>query len=89
MTTGKTIALTIQAVVRKVMSLLFNTLFRFVITFLSMSKHHLILWLQSPYTVISEPRKIKSVTVLIFFLIYLPRSDQSGCHVLSFLNVEL
>ena len=63
MTTGKTIALTRQTFVGKVMSLLFNMLFRFVITFLPGSKHLLISWLQSPSTVISEPKKIKSLTV--------------------------
>ena len=48
MTTGKTIALTRQTFVSKVMSLLFNTLFRLVIAFLPRSKHLLISWLQSP-----------------------------------------
>ena len=61
MTTGKTIALTKQTFVGKVMSLLFNVLS--VITFLSRSKHLLISWLQSPSAVILEPPKIKSVTV--------------------------
>ena len=65
MTTGKTIALTIQTFVGKVMSLLFNTLPRFVIAFLSRSKHLLISWLQPPNAVILEPKKIKSVTVSI------------------------
>ena len=51
--------------VGKVMSLLFNTLSRCVITFLPRSKHLLISWLQSPSEVILEPRKIKSVTVSI------------------------
>ena len=63
MTTGKTIALTIQTFVGKVMSLLFNTLPRFVIAFLSRSKHLLISWLQSPFAVIFKPKIIKSVTV--------------------------
>ena len=45
------------------MSLLFNTLSRFVITFLPRSKHLLMSWLQSPSAVILEPKKIKSVTV--------------------------
>ena len=59
MTTGKTIALTtIQTFVGKVMSLLFNTLSRFVIDFLPRSKHLLISWLQSPSAVILEPKKI-------------------------------
>ena len=43
----------------KVMSLPFNTLSRFIITFLTRSKHLLILWLQSSYVVILEPKKIK------------------------------
>ena len=69
MTTEKTIALTRQTFVGKVMSLLFNTLFiRFVIAFLQRNKHLLILWLQSPSVVILEPPKIKSVTVSIVSL---------------------
>ena len=63
MTTGKTIALTIQTFVGKVTSLLFNMLSRLVITFLPMSKHLLISWLQSQSAVILEPKKIKSDTV--------------------------
>ena len=63
MATGKTIALTRQTFVDKVMSLLFNMLSRLVITFLPRSKRLLILWLQSPSAVILEPRKIKSATV--------------------------
>ena len=59
MTTGKTIALTRQTFVGKVMSLLFNMLSRLVITFLPRSKRLLISWLQSPSAVILEPRKIK------------------------------
>ena len=61
MTTGKTIALTIWTFVRKVMSLLFNMLSRFVIAFLPRSKHLLLPWLQSPSTVILEPKKILSL----------------------------
>ena len=57
-TIGKTIALTRQTFVRKVMSLLFNTLSRFIIVFLPKSKHLLISWLQSLSTVILEPKKI-------------------------------
>ena len=57
MTTGKTIALTRCTFVDKVMSLLFNMLSRFVITFLPRSKHLLISWLQSPSAVIWEPPK--------------------------------
>ena len=67
MTTGKTIALTRQTFVGKVMSLLFNMLSRLVITFLPRSKHFLILWLQSPSAVILEPRKIKSAAVSHLF----------------------
>ena len=63
MTTGKTIALTRQTLVGKVMSLLFITLSRLVITFLPRSKCLLILWLQSPSAVILEPQKIKPETV--------------------------
>ena len=59
MTTGKTIALTRWALVSKVISLLFNMLSRFVIAFLPGSKCLLISWLQSPSTVIFEPKKIK------------------------------
>ena len=65
MTTGKTIALTRQTLVCKVMSLLFNMLSRLVITFLPRSKRLLISWLQSPSVVILEPSKIKSYTVSI------------------------
>ena len=74
MTTGKTIALTIQTFISKVMSLLFNTLSRFVIDFLPKSNHLLISWLQSPSTVILETTKRKSVTASTFSL-YLPWSD--------------
>ena len=63
MTTGKTIALTRQTFVGKVMSLLFNMLSRLVITFLPRSKHLLVSWLHSPSAVILEPYKIKSATV--------------------------
>ena len=65
MTTGKTIALTRQTFVGKVTFLLFNMLSKLVITFLPMSMHLLISWLQSPSTVILEPPKIKSLTVSI------------------------
>ena len=65
MTTGKTIALTRQAFVGKVMSLLFNMLSRLVIAFLPRSKSLLISWLQSQSAVILEPPKIKSLTVAI------------------------
>ena len=88
MTTGKTIALTRWTFVDKVISLLFNMLSRLVITFLPRNKHLLISWLQSPFAVILEPKKIKAVTVSIV--------SPSICHevmgpdakILSFLNVE-
>ena len=57
MTTGKTIALTRQTLVGKVMSLLLNMLSRLVITFLPRSKRLLISWLQSPFAVILETQK--------------------------------
>ena len=66
MATGKTIALTVQAFVGKVISLLFNTLSRFVIASFTRSKCLLISWLQSLSTVLLEPKKIKFVTVYSF-----------------------
>ena len=75
MTTGKTIALTRQIFVGKVMFLLFNILSRLVITFLPRSKCLLISWLQSPSAVILEPRKIKSDTVnniRLYLLMFIP-----------------
>ena len=89
MTTGKTIALTIQIYVDKVMSLLFNTLSRFVVALPPRSSHLLNSWLQSPSAVILEPKKIKSVMVSIV--------SPSICHeaigldamCLHFLNVEI
>ena len=81
MTTGKTIVLTRGTFVGRVMSLLFNMLSRFVITFLPRSKRLLISWLQSPSAVILEPRKIKSATVSTV--------SPSLCHDLSFLNGQL
>ena len=63
MTTGKTIALTRWTLVGKVMSLLFNMLSRLAITYLPRSRCLLISWLQIPFAVILEPKKIKSVTV--------------------------
>ena len=63
MTTGKTIALTRETFVDKVMSLLFNMLSKLVITFLPRSKDLLISWLQSPSAVILEPSKKNSLTV--------------------------
>ena len=65
MTTGKTIALTRQTFVGKVMSLLLNILSKLVITFLPRSKRLLISWPQSPSGVILEPKEIKSITVSV------------------------
>ena len=70
MTTGKTIAWTRWTCVGKVMSLLFNTLSRLVITFLPRSKRLLISWVQSPSAVILEPQKIKSATVSTVSLLF-------------------
>ena len=88
MTTGKTIALTRWTFVGIVMSLLFNMLSRLIIVFLPRSKYLLISWLQSPSAVILEPIKIKSLSFHCF-PIYLPWSDGTTWHDLSFLNVEL
>ena len=85
MTTGKTIALTRQTFVGKVMCLLFNMLSRLVITFLPRSKRLLISCLQSPSAVILEP----VWHCIHCFPICFPRSDGTRCHDLSFLNVEL
>ena len=84
MTTGKTIALTLQTVVGKVLSLLFNMLSRLVITFLPRSKSLLISWLQSPSTVILKPPRIKSVTVS-FVSPYICHEEMGPD---SFLNAE-
>ena len=70
------------------MSVLLNIPSRFVIAFLPSAMHLLTSWLQSLSTAILEPEKIKSVTVSIFFPIYVPSSDGTRCHDLSFLNVE-
>ena len=74
-TTGKTIALTRWTrFVHKVMSLLFNKLSRFVIALLPRSKCLLISWLQSPFAVILEPKKIKDVTASAFSLLFTMKS---------------
>ena len=80
------IALAIQTFVGKVMSLLFNTVSRFVIAFLPRNNHLFISWLQSPSAVILEPKKIVSVCIV----------SPSICHevmgpdtmIFIFLNVE-
>ena len=89
MTTGKTIILTRQTFVGKVMSLLLNMLSRLVITFLARSKRLLISWLQSPSAMILEPRKNEVCHCVHCFPIYFPWTDETRCHDLSFLNVEL
>ena len=66
----------------------FNTLSRFVKAFLSKSKHLLTSWLQSLSAVILEHKEIKICNCFYFFTIYLPWSDGTRCHDLSFLNVE-
>ena len=88
MTTGKTTALTRQTFVGKVMSLLFNMLSRLVITFFPRSKRLLISLLKSPSEVILELGKTESA-MSHCLPIYLPGSDGTRCHDLSFLNVEL
>ena len=76
-------------IICKVMSLLFNMLSRLGITFLSRSKHLLISWLQSPSAVILEPAKIKSVPVSTVSPSIFHEVMGTGCHDISFLNVEL
>ena len=81
--TWKTIALTRRTFVGEVMSLLFSMLSRLVITFLPRSKRLLISWLQSPSAVIPlQP-------LFPLFPHHFPWSEGTGCHDLSFLNVEL
>ena len=87
MTIGKIITLTRWTFVSKVMSLPFNMLSRFVINFLPRSKHLLTSWLKSTFAVILEPKKIICHCVHCF-PIYLPSSDRTGCHDLSYLNFE-
>ena len=87
-TTAKTTALTRWTFAGKVMYLLFDTLSRLVITFLPRRKRLLISWLQSPSAVILEPKKNKACQCFHCVPIYLPWSDGTGCHGLSFLNVE-
>ena len=87
MTTGKTIALTRQTFVGRVMSLLFNMLSGFVIAFLPRSKHLLISWLQLPSAVILEPQN-KVCHCFHCFPIYLPWNNGIRYYDISFLNVE-
>ena len=86
MTTGKTMVLARWTLVGKVMSLLFNILFRLLITFLPRSKRLLISWLPPPSAVILEPLKIKSLTVSIISP-SICHEVRIRCHDLNFLNV--
>ena len=88
MTPGKIIALTRWTSVCKIMSLLFNMLSSLVITFLPRNKCLLISWLQSPSAVILEPKNDKVSHCFHCFPLYLPWSDGTRCHDLSFMNVE-
>ena len=90
LTTGKTIALIRRMFVGKVTSLLLNMLSRLVIAFLPRSQHLLISWLQSPYTVILEPKKTKTFTVSILSHLFamkwwgqMPWSSFCECWVLG------
>ena len=74
MTTGKTTALTRWTFVGKIMSLLLNTLSSSVIAFLPRSKHLLISWLQSPFAVILEPKKV-SLSLFPLFLHLFPKKS--------------
>ena len=87
MTTGKSIGLNIETFVSQVMSLIFNTLSRFVIPLLPMSKH---LNFITAVTICSDFGASKNKVCHCFhcFPIYLPWSDGTRCHDLSFLNVE-
>ena len=89
LTIENTIALTRRNFVSKIMSLLFNMLSRLVITFLPRSKHLLISWVQSPSAVILEHTHKKVCHCFHCLPIYLPWSDGTRYHDLSFLNVEL
>ena len=88
MTTGRTIALTIQNFVSKVMALLFNMLSSLVIAFLPRTKH---LWFHGCNAIRSDfgAQENKVCHCIHCFPIYFPWSDGTGCHDLRFLNVEL
>ena len=85
---GKTIYLTIQIFVSKAMSLLCNTLSKFVIVFLPRNKCVLISWLQSSSAMILEPKKIKSVTVSVVSPIICYEVMRLNAMIFVFLNVE-
>ena len=87
-TTRKTIALIRQTFVSKVMPLLFYMLSRLVIVFLAKSKRLWISWLQSPSAVIFGALQNNMCHCFHCFPIYLPWSDGTRCHDLSFLNVQ-
>ena len=89
MTTGKTIALTIRTFVGRVMSMLFNTLSRFVIAFLPRSNHLLISWLQSLSAVIFGVQEEEICHYFYLFPFYLSCSNGAGCHNLSFFHLVL
>ena len=86
MAAEKAIALTRWTFVGEVMSLFSNMLSRLVIDFLPRIKRLLISWLQSAFAVILEPLKVKFLTVSIVFPSIC--HDGTGCHDLSFLNIE-
>ena len=88
MTTGKTTALTIWTFVSKITSLLFNMLSRFVIAFLPSSKCLLISWFAVTGHSDFGVQEKKACHCFHCFPIYLSWSDGTGCHDLSFLNVE-
>ena len=88
MTTGKTIVLTRQVFVSKVMSLLLHMLSSFAIAFLPRSKYLLISWLKSPSAVILKPSKTESLTVSIVSPSICHEANGTRQHDLRFLNVE-
>ena len=90
MTTGKTIALTIQTFVSKVMSQLFNMLSRLVIAFLPRSKHQFFFFLMAVVTICSDFGTQENKVCHCFYCLpfYLPWSDGARCHDLCFLNAE-
>ena len=87
-TTGKTIALTIQTFVGKVMSLLFNMLSRFVIAFLQRNKCLLISWLQSPPSVILESKKINVCHYFHFYHLFATKWLGPDAMIFIFLSAE-
>ena len=87
MTIGKIIVLSIWTLAGRIMSLLFNTLSRFVIDFLPRSNHLLISWLQSPSAVTLEPKKRKSVTASPFSPSICHEVMGSDAMILVFFNI--